>query len=115
MESNFYSNQRGGFNSQSRRNNNSRFRSNRGGRGRGGGQSRNDRKWASKAQHHNRVAYNTAHIMETMKTSVPASIDLKNPGLITYVGEIYFKDSFLEDPWNESDQKSSKYADNSFI
>ena len=38
-----------------------------------------------------------------MQNNLPATVDLKNPALVEYIGEIFFKESFLEDPWKKEE------------
>lgn len=102
MESNFNM-QSGSFQSNKRpfHNNNNSYRSNQG----RGGHSKNYQKRGQKQHYHKKVADN---IHEMMKQTVPATIDLKNPELCAYVGEIYYKDSFLDDPWKKSYQRKDE-------
>ena len=80
-----------------------RGRGDRGGRGGRGGfrGSRNDIKNNRKAQYHHRVAQNANYSTMDMSKNLPYSIDLTNVALVEHVGEIFYKDSFLMDPWQE--------------
>lgn len=79
------------------------------GRGRGGGgghrphrgrgESKLTRKFNNRAnQRNNYNSYNNNVI--SMQNNLPASIDLTNQALVEHIGEIFYKESFLEDPWN---------------
>lgn len=115
MEPANYNNQRGGHrghNSNPRQFQNSEYhpkrgggqgRGDRGGRGGRGGfrGSRNDRKDNRKGHYRHQVSQNANYQTMDMSNNLPYSIDLTNQALVEHVGEIFYKDSFLMDPWQE--------------
>lgn len=77
---------------------------NRGGGGGGRGNfrgSKNDMKNNRKDQYHNRAANNNSYRTTDLGSNLPVSIDLTNEALVEHIGEIFFKESFLEDPWKK--------------
>jgi len=80
-------------------------RGNRGNRGhrphRGRGDSKLTRKFNSRANQRNNNYNSYTRNVISMENNLPSSIDLTNSGLVEHIGEIFFKESFLEDPWNK--------------
>ena len=83
----------GGFN---------RGRGGRGGRGGGRGGSKMQNKSNNKFQQFG--SGNNNYQVMSIQNNLPDKIDLKNPALVEYIGEIFFKESFLQDPWKKNEE-----------
>ena len=113
MESDNHSRQRGNYNHHNHRNHRG-GRGGRGGRGRGrggggggnggGGYSKLEHKMVQKGQFREQKVNNNYHVLNNSRNNLPASIDLKDAALVEYVGEMFFKESFLQNPWDKIEE-----------
>ncbi len=87
------------------RNHSNRGRNNRGNHKFRRGGHKTYQKIENKIEYFKNKSYNNSyHVVGSMNTNLPATIDLLNKDLVTYVGEILYKDTFLEDPWSKIEQ-----------